>query len=197
MMNKFILLFGLLTIGNFCFSQNNNIIIVDTSLRSTMHYGSIDYRWIKLSITPDYFPDSGMNIEIPEVIFLNEKVNKILSHYVFEDDTYNGEPVCYYINRFFFRVSTNEQYDLLVVRYIPNPSSLDSCIGVMTIHNTSFFFQPSCEHYVLIGNQKRNFYLEKYPEIWVDAYFPIDYYLISDKSIYYYNQNTDYFELSH
>jgi len=39
-MNKFILVFGLLTIGNFCFSQNNNIIIVDTSLRYTMHYGS-------------------------------------------------------------------------------------------------------------------------------------------------------------
>lgn len=192
-MNKFILVFGLLTIGNFCFSQNNNIIIVDTSLRYIMHYGSIDYRWRKLSITPDYFPDSGMNIELSEVVFLNEKVNKILSHYVFEDDTYHGEPVCYYINR----VSTNEQYDLLVVRYIPNPSSIDSCIGVMTKHNTLFFFQPSCEQYVIIGNRKRNFHLAKYPEIWIDAYFPIDYYLISDKSIYYYNEHTDYFELSH
>lgn len=171
------------------FSQNEDISFIknidNNKLHDFLYDCSLDYKWIKLSFNPENYPEDGFLQTIKYVTVVDSLLLNILKEYTIDDFFY---PAYYYLNMCHYVDScTQFNFDLIVIKHIPSPASIDNCIGFFTYKSGCFFFQSGFEDLIVITEDVKIFRIDKYPIIYVDAEYPIDYFLYKDRRFYKYS----------
>lgn len=120
------------------------------------------------------YPDT-YHQQISKLEIVNQSLYDVLDKYVINNDTFYNTSF-YLLNM----CALSDSVSVLAVSSIYDPSDVADCRGYIIYKSACFFIQYGLEDFTKPTSVVKDFYMEKYPQVYVDSDLPTEYFVVNN-----------------